>query len=82
MSNILTLKNDLTFGALIQMHDGAAKGRLTATGFADNAQGLALFNLKGNSIHGMELPGSHRKVFLQVFYLKNRAHNHPSFVSL
>ena len=64
---ILTVKENLARGALVQMDYGAAQSGFSAAGFTDDAERLSLFNLKVDIIHRVEKAARGFKVFLKVF---------------
>ena len=52
--DIGAVENDLAAGGLHQAQNGTAGGGLTAAGLADNTEGLALLDGKGDIIHRVQ----------------------------
>ena len=69
---VLAVEQELAAGRLDQAQHGARERRLAATGFADDADGLAACLGKAHAVHGIDPPALDRKMLDQVLDLQDR----------
>ncbi len=77
---VAAVEDDVAFGRLVELQDGASRGRFTAPRFADEAQRLAALDGEGNAVdrlHGADLaleddPLREREVHLEVLHIQQR----------